>query len=528
MSELRKSYDFVIVGAGSTGSTLAGRLSEREDRSILVLEGGPAPRRIDDFPDAVLDPSEFSASVGGHPVNWSFPAQSRPGFDVLAPRGKFIGGSGSINGGYFIRARRSDLDRWERLGNDLWSYDQLLPFYRHLENDLDFDGPLHGSAGPVPVRREKHDRAPEFVDAFTAASVDLGHPREQDKNGDQPEGVGLVPLNISGGRKISSAIAYLMPHLDRPNLEVRGDALVRRVLFTNGRAHGVEVELDGQVQRISAGEVVLSAGALRTPQLLLLSGVGPADLLTEHGIPVVYDAPGVGAELVDHPDVVLSFGTDVGLHRIPGQSPMTSALHWKVADSGEGSDGSVEILTFANTMAEAVGLGPTPDSASRSDDPMQNPFVFMRLMQQHSRGRVFLRSTDPHDGPGLIWNFLEDKRDLAQYREVVRTAAAIFESDTMRGIGGRTIGLGPRDLDTDANLDEWIRTHLSAFGPGHATSTCRMGPESDELAVVDQAGVVRGVSGVRLADTSIFPTQLSRGTSASAVMAGERLADMIA
>ncbi|HDR9872826.1 TPA: mycofactocin system GMC family oxidoreductase MftG [Burkholderia cenocepacia] len=527
MSGLRRSYDVVVVGGGSTGSTLAGRLSERKDRTVLVLEAGPAPRQIADFPQDILDPSLFTASVAGHPANWSFPGETRPGVQVLAPRGRFIGGSGSINGAYFIRGRRSDFDRWEKLGNDLWSYDQVLPFYRRLETDLDFAGPLHGSTGPVPVVRHERDRAPEFVEAFTSACVGLGHPLERDKNGDEPEGVGPVPLNIAGGRKISSAIAYLLPHLDRPNLHVCGEALVRRVLFADGRAQGVEVDLGGQLERICAGEVILAAGALRTPQLLLLSGIGPQAHLAEHGIHLVHHAPGVGAELVDHPDVILNFSTEVGLHRIPGQSPMTSVLHWMTANPGEGSDGSVEILTYANTIAEAIGLGGSPNHGERTDDPMHNPFVFMRLMQQHSRGRVSLRSADPYDGPGLAWNFLEDDRDVAQYREVVRTAARIFESDPMREIGAKPIGLELGDLDTDAHLDEWIRAHLSKFGPGHATSTCRMGPESDELAVVDQAGLVRGVSGLRIADTSIFPTELSRGTSASAVMAGERLSDLI-
>ncbi|WP_319456963.1 MULTISPECIES: mycofactocin system GMC family oxidoreductase MftG [unclassified Mycobacterium] len=524
---VKKNYDLVVIGAGSTGATLAGRLSGRQNRSILVLEAGSAPRSLEDFPQTVLDPSDYTAMAPGHPVNWSFPGESRPGVEVSAPRGRIIGGSGSINGAYFIRGRRSDFDRWEELGNDKWSYARTLPYFRKLEHDADFTGELHGVGGPIPVRREDKDRAPEFTAAFTAACVGLGYPEELDKNGDEPEGVGPVPHNIGDGLRFSPAIAYLLPNLERPNLDVCGDALVGRVLFDRGRACAVEFELDGVRQRVNAGEVILAAGALRTPQLLMLSGIGPAAQLSEHDIPVVCDSPGVGAELVDHPDVVLSYGIDPRVRRIKGRGAMTSALHWKAWSHEPASDGSVEILPYVMTLAEAMGIDETPPPGARNDDPMHNPFIFMRLMQQHSRGRVFLRSADPHDGPGLSWNFLTDPRDMGQYREVVRVAASIFESDAMRDIGGRALGLDSHDLDTDAALDAWILSHLSTWGPGHGTSTCKMGPETDALAVVDQDGLVRGVSGLRIADTSIFPTIIARGTNATAVMVGERLAELI-
>jgi choline dehydrogenase len=377
----------------------------------------------------------------------------------------------------------------------------------------------------MTIRREPADRAPQFTSAFTRACVDLGYPEEPDKNGDGPEGVGPLPLNIGDGRRMSAAISHLMPNLGRPNLEVRGETFVRRVIFAGRRAVGVEAEVDGELVVLHGDEIILSAGVLRSPQLLMLSGIGPAEQLRRHGIEVLVDAPGVGAEIHDHPDLVVSYTIDVPTVRMRGQGIVTSLLHWKVQDPGGESDGSVEILPFVTTPGASIGMEP-PAGAPDPGDPMWNPFIFLRLMQQNSRGRLTLDSPDPHDAPGLACNFLTAESDMRQYREVVRVLHEIFETEPMRAVRARVTGLDRGDVVSDDALDRWIRAHLSSFGPGHATSSCRMGPDDDELAVVSQDGRVRGVDGLRVADTSIFPTVTSRGTSASAVMAGERISEL--
>ena len=531
-------YDVVIVGAGSTGGVLAARLSENPGRSVVVLEAGPVYASLDEFPASLLDPSDESEVMPGSTHSWELSGTLRTGVHVPIPRGKVIGGSSSINGAYFQRGTQSNFKTWVELGNDAWSWEQVLPYYKRSETDLDLHDELHGTDGPIKVRREPPDRAPEFTGAFTQACRELGFADQPDKNGAGPAGVGPVPLNVYEGRRLSTAITYLLPALERPNLRVIGNAYARKAIFDGDRCVGVEADVDGARKMFRAGEVIFSAGALRSPQLLMLSGIGPAEHLREHGLDVRVDLPGVGSNLTDHPELSFQWTFNGKLPAMPGRGLMTSALNWTAEGSGEVDD--VEILPFVSSAADMMKISAAVRNpkqaiaALRNASPkfliqqakaMRHPFVVIGLQQPDSRGTVRLASADPARLPLLDWNLFSEERDRLRIREGIRVAAEIFHSSPMRAIGARAVNLGDKDLSSDRRIDEWAFANI--FAVGHPSCTCRMGPASDMTAVVDQYGSVHGVTGLRVADTSIFPMIPSRGPNATAVMIGERLSDVI-
>lgn len=529
-------FDVIVVGAGSTGATLAARLSERATRSVLLLEAGEDYSRVEDIPQEYLDPTVTAAAIPGHPGNWAMPGTFMPGFDVPVPRGKVVGGSSSINGTYFVRGLRQNFDEWADLGHAAWSYEQVLPYFRKLETDHDFHGDEHGTSGPIPVRREGDSRAPAFIPAFVEACREVGFPDEPDKNaaGDG-FGVGPVPLNIGGQMRYGTALGYVMPARQRANLMIQGSAFVRRVLFDRTRAYGVEADVAGERVVYEADEIVLSLGALRSPHLLMVSGVGPGDDLSRHGIRVVAELPGVGRNLMDHPELVANYHLAEPHPEAPGAGSIGPAVHWTAEDSDHPSD--LEMFPFLRTARSLLRPAKVLQSPVRTLRAMRGTSprallahlwsrgsgsVVLGLQQEESRGGIRLTSAAPESDPILEYNFLSAEFDRVRFREAVKQCWSIFNALPLQRAGCELVDLTPSDLRSNATMDEWVRHHLKIAG--HPTSTCSMGSVSDPDAVVDEFGRVHGVCGLRIADTSIWPKAPSRGPNATAIMTGERIA----
>lgn len=483
------SWDVLIVGGGSAGCALAGRLSEDPNRRVLLLEAGTAVLDPTAFPAEVRDVSSLAACDPDGPHTWDVGVELTPGRRTRVGRGRLLGGSSAVNGANHVRATRADLDSWPG-----WSYDATLPYYVRGERDLDMTGPLHGDAGPVPVVRPAGELRAAVTERFLGAAARVGVPAEIDKNGDQPPGAGLVPSNVRRGVRVNAAMAYVLPHLDRPNLAVRGDVTVARVLLDGDRAVGVE-GVDGE--RIEAGEVVLAAGSVCTPQLLALSGIGPADHLRAAGLPLRHDRPGVGRGYTDHPSVYLAFPDTSGDAVHPEAPGAQAAVH---LDSGDDPAGDLEILLFARPFA--------PGGACHLMCALQAP---------ESRG-VMTFATDPRNPPHLEHRYLASGRDRARMRQVVRRAGELLAA------GG--LALRPGRTPDDRELDAWIDAHLGTSA--HLCGSARMGPADDPEAVVDPELRVHGLRGLRVVDTSVLPAVPRRGPAATALMLGERAADLLA
>ena len=538
----------LVVGAGAAGAALAARLSADPDHRVVIIEAGDVPRTTDEFPPELLDASTVQGAMPGHPANWSYLGHLTPDLPYTIARGRIIGGSSTINGGYFVRARPDDFARWADAAGPEWRYDDVLPVLRDLEHDLDLGaGPFHGDAGPIPVRRASQQNP--AAQAFTAAALELGFAAEPDKNAPGEPGVGPVPQNVVDGVRINTGIAYLNPVRDRPNLEVIGGCRVLRVLFDGRHATGVEV-LDagrGGGRRVIEGdEVVLCAGGIGTPHLLLVSGIGPAADLGEHGVAVVVDRPGVGRAFSDHPD--LSVGWRARIDVVDPDAPETFTTALNLA-STEGGGDDLEIMVCVTTMGHLLtGSGGLVAGGARS--ALRHPLATVRalrgasmrrvrqqaahgrdltllvgLQREEARGSITLESADPTVPPRIDYRYLSTQGDRERMRRGIRTAVALLRTRAFADLFDRLTELDDATLDDDTALDAWMLAHLGTAI--HLCGSAPMGRPSDPAAVVDAFGRVHGVSGVRVADTSMLPDAPSRGPAATAVLIGELVARFI-
>ncbi|WP_336659845.1 GMC family oxidoreductase N-terminal domain-containing protein [Leucobacter sp. USHLN153] len=496
----------LVVGGGGAGAPLAARLCTDPGREVILIEAGPASART---PAELLDGGSLSGAHPEHSANWAYPATLRKGRDALVARGRILGGSTAINGGYFVRATPSDFSNWARIGGRAWSYERALPILRDLENDLDLgSSPLHGSSGPVRVARTS--QAGDAQRLFHAAAKELGFRDEPDKNAGTAPGVGPVPSNIVAGARINSAEAYLEGVRDR--LDVRGDTRAMRVVFETSKIGGPPRAIGVETNRgfIEADEVVLACGGIATPQVLMLSGIGPSTHLHSIGIPVVADLP-VGTAFQDHPNVPLEWRTaDLVVDGEAGYG-FPTALNFNSADADPSlsprPDGDIEILLAAKPLGALVA-GARHDSGTLD--------VLVALQEHTGRGRITLASEDPLVPPRIEYHYLERDDDRARMRAAVRTAARLLRSRAMASAFAGFTTLDDHALGDDGSLDEWIFDHL-----GTALHTSASAPMGD---VVDGFGRVHGVSGLLVADLSILPTTPHRGPANTAIFIGEFMA----
>jgi len=524
--------DYVIVGAGSAGCAMAYRISDA-GRSVIVIEHGGS-----DAGPFIQMPGALSYPMNMPIYDWGFRTEPEPhlgGRTLATPRGKVIGGSSSINGMVFVRGHAKDFDHWAEQGASGWSYADVLPYFRRMETWHGGNGEgseFRGTSGPLHVSRGP--RTNPLFHAFVEAGRQAGYEVTNDYNGQKQEGFGAMEATIYRGRRWSAANAYLKPALKRPNCTLtRGFA--RRVVIEAGRAVGVEIERGGRVEVIRArAEVILAASSINSPKILMLSGIGPAAHLAEHGIPVVADRPGVGANLQDHLEIYMQFAS---------KQPVTLYKYWNLF--GKAWVGAQWLLTGGG-----IGASNQFESCAfiRSDKGIDYPDIqyhFLPIavrydgkaaaeghgfqahvgpMRSKSRGAITLKSADPKVPPRIFFNYMSHPDDWTEFRKCVRLTREIFAQAAFEPFVKHEIQPGP-NYRSDDEIDSFIREHAeSAY---HPCGTARMGRRDDPMAVVDPECRVIGVEGLRLADSSIFPRVTNGNLNAPSIMTGEKAADHI-
>ncbi len=526
----RRSYDYVIVGAGSAGCTLANRLTANGKYSVLLLEAGPK-----DSSPWIHIPLGYGKTFANPKYNWCLYTEADPGMDgrsLYLPRGKTLGGSSSINGLIYLRGQSQDYDLWEELGNSGWGWRDVLPYFKRSESNVRGASDYHGADGGLGVSDVNHRHV--LAEAFIDGCAQTGIRRNDDFNGAEQEGAGFLQFTSVRGRRSSTAVAFLKPARKRSNLRVETEATVRRMLFEGNRVSGVAYDQGGAEHQVQAGrELVICAGAVHSPQQLQLAGIGDAEVLRDHGIPVVTHLPGVGRNMQDHMQarVVHRSIKPVTMNdeMNSGFRQFKMAMKYALARRGPLSMSICYAGAFVRTNPEVA----TPDVQFyffplSSDMPGAPLHEFSGLttaaaqLRPESRGDVMIKSADPREAPAIRTNFLStetDRRIVVEALKIVRKVAA---SPAMRSCIDSEYMPG-KDLQSDDELLSFARTTGSTLF--HVSGTCKMG--SDRDAVVDDRLRVHGVSRLRVVDCSIMPTLVSASTNATAIMIGEKAADMI-
>jgi choline dehydrogenase len=530
MSE--ETYDFVVIGAGSAGAVVAARLSENPSWKVLLLEAGPPNNSV-----WLHIPVGFAKNFTNPKYNWMYSTDPEPslgGREMFAPRGKTLGGSSSINGMIYLRGVPADFSHWRQMGNVGWGYDDVLPFFRKLESYPEGDALYRGHDGPIEVTDAAWRN--DLTEAFIAAGRELGLPRNDGFNGPVQEGIGYFQLSQKRGLRNSTARGYIKPARKRPNLHIVTNALVERILIKDRRAVGVQYSLDGEPRRASAGrEIVLSGGAINSPQLLQLSGIGPAQFLADKGIQVELDLPGVGENLQDHINCKVQVRVNrpltVNDHVKNWHSKARAGLRYALFRDGALTVAAGIVGVFAKSRPQLdvpdlqVHFFPfSGDDLSVAPHPFSGVTAIVNQHVPDSRGCVRIRSSNPKDYPSIRCNYLEKDIDQRTIVAGLKFVRRLFGSKAMSPFVTEELkpGIGTQS-------DDEILSYAKANGDScyHLCGSCRMGMSSSKLSVVDDRLRVHGLQGLRVADASIMPQIVSANTNVTTIMIGEKCADMV-
>ncbi|MBJ7534571.1 choline dehydrogenase [Rhodomicrobium vannielii ATCC 17100] len=522
-------YDYIIAGGGSAGCVLANRLSADPSVKVALLEAGGR-----DWNFLIHMPSGYAGLMRTGWVDWGYHTEPQAGLNgrrLYWPRGKVLGGSSSVNAMIYIRGVPSDYDTWAQLGNRGWAWDDVLPYFKKAENYSGGADEYHGGDGPLKVSR------PGVVNPLNVAWIEAGkqagHPYTDDFNGASQEGFGPIDCTVSNGRRASAAVCYLKPVIDRPNLTVITRAQATRIVVENGRAVGVEYAQGREKRTIRAErEVIVSGGAINSPQLLLLSGIGPADEIAPHGIKPVHHLPGVGKNLQDHIHGAIKHycPKPVSYYNIVKPSALVRHVaYYLMTHKGPASIVGLESLAFLKTRSEVVAPDVQYHFAAilyadhgRKMIQRHGYMGYYNVQRPHARGEIVLKSADPLAHPAIQPNYLQNEADLRTLRDGFKMLREVFAQAAFEPYRGEEFQPGDT-VRTDAEIDDYNRRTAETIY--HPIGTCKMG--QDDMAVVDETLRVRGVEGLRVVDASIMPRLISGNTNAPTIMIAERAADII-
>jgi choline dehydrogenase len=528
-----KEFDYVIIGAGSAGCTLANRLSEDSEVSVAILEAGGSDRSV-----LIQMPTALSIPMNMPEYNWGFESEPEPHLNnrvMDCPRGKVLGGSSSINGMAFVRGHASDIDEWESNGAVGWNYANCLPYYKKMETWIKGADDYRGNSGPMHVCTGNDMRLNPLYKKFIEAGQEAGYPFTKDYNGEQQEGFGQMHMSVRDGVRWSTASGHLKTARVRPNVTVISRTLVDTIIMEENKAVGVNYISAGQQVKIRAKrEVILSAGSIGSPAILQRSGIGPAAVLAAADVPVITDLPGVGENLQDHLEVYFQYRClkPVSLNReLKWWRKAMIGARWMLLKDGLGATNHFESCGFIRSRAglkwpniQYHFLPGAMRYDGRAAFPGDGFQVHVGPNKPHSRGRIAITSSDPHVKPGIRFNYLEHSQDRQDWRDAIRLTREILQKDALSDYRGTEIQPGRR-IQSDEEIDTWVRANVeSAY---HPSCSVKMGSDSDPMAALDEQCRVRGVESLRVVDSSIFPTITNGNLNAPSIMIAERASDII-